>query len=97
VAIGARPDGAVAASQEQWLAVRRVLKERRHELSVAAGALYPEVSRVEGTGLLCRDDWLAAEPIELDRVQLGWTEQADASAVTGFGPESAAVLPLVGG
>lgn len=94
--IGAWPDGAVAASQEQWLAVRRVLKERRHELSVAAAALYPDVPRVEGTGLLCRDDWVAAEPVELDRVRLGWSDQVDAPAVTGSGPESAAVRPLAG-
>ncbi len=94
--IGERTDDAVEASQEQWRAVRRILKERRHELAVAAGALYPGVPRVEGTELLCRDSWVAAEPVELDHVRLHWLDQASSPAIAGDGHESAAVLPLAG-
>jgi hypothetical protein len=86
----------VAESREEWLAVRLVVRERRQELAVAAGALYPDVPRVAGTALLGRPEWVAAEPVELDRVRLDWVDQADRPVVTGGGPETALVRPLAG-
>jgi hypothetical protein len=88
---------AVAGSREEWLAVRRVVRERRRELAVAAGALYPDVPRVAGTALLGLGDWVASEPVELDRVRLDWVDQADGPVVTGGGPETALARPLAGG
>jgi hypothetical protein len=86
----------VAGSREEWLAVRRVVRERRQELAVAAAALYPEVPRVAGTALLGRGEWVAPEPVELDRVQLDWAERAEEPVVTGGGPETVLVRPLAG-
>lgn len=87
---GERSDG-IEESQQRWRSVRSALKQRRHEFSVAAGELYPEVARVEGTGLLCRPRWLPDAPIELDGLRLGWVEDPPAPAVTG---SSAELLPV---
>jgi hypothetical protein len=82
------------ASEQEWLAARRFLKAHRAELAAQAGALYREVPRVAGTGLLCRDGWLPPEPVELDLVRLDWADQAVAPAVTGSSPPAAAVRPV---
>ncbi len=90
----ARADGQSAESQQRWRAVRANLKQHRHELAVAAGGLYPDVARVEGTGLLCRPGWVPAAPIELDQVQLLWVGDPPVPSVTGSSAESSAVRPL---
>ncbi len=71
------------------------MKNSRHSLAVAAGALYPDQLRVEGTGLLARPEWLPDEPVELSQPQLRFHDGADATAVVGSGAESAAVRPLL--
>jgi hypothetical protein len=83
VTTGAQPDDLVTGSQRDWRAVRRMLKERRHELAAAAVELYPEVQRVDGTGLLFRPAWLSAAPVELGQLQLDWVEHTVAPAITG--------------
>ena len=91
---GAQPNDVITASRQQWRAMRSLLKERRHQLAAHAGALYPDVPRVEGTDLLCRSGWVPAVPIELDKMVLRWVEPAPAPAITGSSPESAPVRPL---
>jgi hypothetical protein len=81
-------------SQQQWRSVRGALKEHRHELSVAAGELYQDVARVEGTGLLCRRAWLPDAPIELDDLRLGWVDNARPPPVAASSAESLPVRSL---
>jgi hypothetical protein len=38
--------------------------------------LYPATSRVGGTQLLCRPEWVAAEPLALEQVALAWADAA---------------------
>src|ERR1700722_19427651 len=52
-------------SVRRWREVRRGLNERRFELTVAAGRLYPDVPRVGSTVLLGRPEWIASRPVEL--------------------------------
>jgi hypothetical protein len=88
----------VTENQQHWRAVRRLLKERRHELAAAAAEQYPGIERVDGTGLLCRPTWLSAGPVELGQVQLDWVEQAVAPAIAGSDAAWSSGLPLdVGG
>ncbi|MBV9445582.1 MAG: hypothetical protein JO345_06765 [Streptosporangiaceae bacterium] len=61
----------------EWLGARRYLNEHRHELTLAAQALYPHDLRVAGTPLLARPEWLPDEPVPLDQVALTLREEAD--------------------
>lgn len=72
------------------------MKANRHELAVAAADLYPDTPRAEGTRLLCRPEWIPAEPAELNAVELRWHNQAPPPAITGSGDRSAAVRPQTG-
>lgn len=81
-------------SQAQWRLIRQALKDKRHELSLLAPELYPDVPRVEGTGLLRRPEWLPAGPVGLEQAELVWDVQADEPVIAGSGPESVAVRPL---
>jgi len=81
-------------SQQQWRTIRGALKQHRHELSVAAGELYPDVARVDGTGLLCRETWLPDAPIELDELRLGWVDDPLPPPVTASSTESLPVRTL---
>jgi hypothetical protein len=84
----------VAESQQRWREVRDGLKHRRYQFVGEAGGLYPDVPRVEETGLLCRPGWIPDAPVELDHVRLRWVEPPPDSAITASGSESAAVRPL---
>jgi hypothetical protein len=66
-------------------------------LTAAADGLYPDVPRVASTRLLCRLEWLPARPVELDQVQLRWTESAPEPAISGASPASAHVRPRAAG
>src|SRR5262249_43334065 len=59
-------------SAESWRAVRAVLTANRHELGRVAARLYPEVPRAGGADLLCREEWVPAEPVNLDELALSW-------------------------
>jgi hypothetical protein len=84
----------VAESAERWRAVRRDLNQRRHQLAQAASHLYPDVPRVGTTALMCRDEWIPGEALELGKVALKWVEHPPAPAVTGTEPTSKSVRPL---
>jgi hypothetical protein len=81
-------------SPERWRAARAGLKQRRHLLTRAAGRLYPDAARVGTTTLLCRPEWIPAQPLGLDEVRLTWAGHPPAAAVTGTEPASAHVRPL---
>lgn len=81
---------------DKWLAARRSLNQRRHQLVGAAAHLYPGVSRVGSTQLLCRPEWLPDRPVDLDQVQLRWTEPAPGPIVSGTSPASAHLRPRTG-
>jgi hypothetical protein len=80
--------------QDQWRRVRRYLNEHRHDLTLLAQQLYPESWRVADSPLLAREGWIPATPIELDSLQLTWSERPlqrefdPSESATGF------VLPL---
>lgn len=79
---------------EEWLRVRGVLAERRHELGQAAGRLYPGLSRAGSTQLLCRPEWIPTEPLLLDAVKLIWQDDPPPPAVTGAEAASEGVRPV---
>ena len=80
-------------SPERWRAARAGLKRRRHLLTQAAARLYPDAARVGTTTLLCRPEWIPAQPLGLDEVRLTWADHPPAAAVTGTEPASAHVRP----
>jgi hypothetical protein len=57
-------------SPEHWRKVRRLLHSRRHDLGTEAARLYPSMPRVAGTTLLCRPEWIPAEPLALEQAGL---------------------------
>jgi hypothetical protein len=63
-------------SPGHWREVRRLLHSRRHDLGTVAARLYPSASRVAGTPLLGRPEWIPAEPLALEQVGLYWTDTA---------------------
>lgn len=65
-------------------------QQHRHEFSAAAGELYPDVTCVDGTGLLCRSAWLPDALIGLDQLRLGWVDNPPVPLATA---SSAASLP----
>ena len=91
-AAGRAPD----ASAERWRAVRRWLNENRRELGAWAAGFYPQARRVAGTSLLCREEWIPDEPLELPGLTLRWRDQPPLPVVDGTGPQSEDVRPVSG-
>jgi hypothetical protein len=77
----------------RWRQERAVLAEHRHRLSGVAARLYPGLPQVAGTGLLCRQEWLAPAPVALDGLALAWTDRAPDPVADGTGPVSSHVRP----
>src|SRR5690349_2696544 len=73
---GAVPDppAVTGESADRWRAVRRVLTAYRYELGRVAARLYPEVPRPASADLLCREEWVPAEPLGLDDLALHWDD-----------------------
>jgi len=69
-------DETLTRSQRDWLRVREHLQRHRYELGQAAADLYPGVARVAGTPLLSRPEWLPAEPLPLDAIDLSFDPNA---------------------
>jgi len=83
-------------SQERWRRERRYLNGHRYELTESAQLLYGECEQVGPTGLLVGKDWLATEPVSLERIGLEWIAESPAKGVDGSEPESLSVRPLRG-
>ncbi|MFI0367753.1 hypothetical protein ACH35V_07725 [Actinomadura sp. 1N219] len=58
--------------ERRWRDERARLNASRGPLGEAASALYPDVPRVAGTSLLCREEWIPDAPIPLEDVRLEW-------------------------
>jgi len=83
----------VEASQASWLAVRKVLKERRGELRQRALNLYRADQRLGSTGLLAPAAWRPATPLPLSAIRLRWDDSVK-PLVTGREEESRPLRPL---
>ncbi|WP_433474031.1 hypothetical protein ACQPZP_35360 [Spirillospora sp. CA-142024] len=58
--------------EREWQEARAALNAGRGRLGEVASALYPDMPRVAGTPLLCRDGWVPEAPIPLESVRLEW-------------------------
>ncbi|WP_433334207.1 hypothetical protein [Spirillospora sp. CA-294931] len=67
--------------ERAWVEARRALSADRRGWGVAADGLYPELSRVAGTSLLCRPEWVPGAPVPLEDVRLEWEAGAGTVAV----------------
>ncbi|QFG24378.1 transcriptional regulator [Actinomadura sp. WMMB 499] len=56
----------------RWRDERAALDGARARLGEVADGLYPDVPRVAGTPLLCRDGWVPDAPVPLGDVRLEW-------------------------
>lgn len=64
----------IRRSQEQWLRVREAPGARGRELTELAAWLYEPGQRGPGGHLLAGPSWLLEEPVELDAVNLDWSD-----------------------
>jgi hypothetical protein len=78
---------------QQWRLVRQTLNRHRSELSSAAADLYWDSVRVAGTTCLSRPEWMPAEPVPLDSLELTWLPEAAAPIVDGGEAISAPYRP----
>lgn len=85
--------GLLTTEAAQWRRVRRLLNEHRQELAAIAARLYPDLTRVAGTDLLCWPGWRPDAPLDLDDLPLGWTSAPPPPAAAGTGGAAAHVLP----
>ncbi|TDD31491.1 transcriptional regulator [Actinomadura sp. KC06] len=67
--------------ERRWRDERARLNASRGPLGEAASALYPEVPRVAGTTLLCREEWIPDAPIRLEDIRLEWDAHGAPPAV----------------
>jgi transcriptional regulator with XRE-family HTH domain len=87
----------VAASQREWLAVRKFLGTNRGTLTKAVYGLYPESMRVRDTGILMPPEWRLAKPVDLSAVRLQWQEETPRPDINGGERETRRVRPLFTG
>lgn len=64
----------VRESQEEWLRVRQARGAQGRQLAEMAAWLYPPSQRAPGGHVLTGPGWLLDEPVELDAVQLSFSE-----------------------
>ncbi|GGN29103.1 hypothetical protein GCM10011609_85910 [Lentzea pudingi] len=64
----------VRQSQAEWLRVRRAAGARGREMAELAAWLYPVSKRAPGGHVLTGPGWLLDTPVELDSVQLNFSE-----------------------
>jgi len=86
-------DETLTRSQRDWLRVREHLQRHRYELGQAAADLYPEATRVAGTPLLSRAEWLPAEPLPLDAIDLTFDPDAPTRGLRSYDPATLGVRP----
>lgn len=86
-------DRMLTAGQREWLRVREHLQQHRYELGHAAAEDYGNVPKVAGTALLTRPEWLPAEPIPLDAIDLEFAPDTPFTGLTGSDPATASVRP----
>ena len=78
---------------QQWRLVRRTLNRHRAELTKLAADLYWDPVRIAGTTCISRAEWLPAEPVPLESIELEWIADAAPPALDGSEGESAPTRP----
>jgi hypothetical protein len=78
---------------DRWRRVRRMLNEQRLALAAQAARLYPGAARAAGTDLLCRPEWLPADPVDLAGIALRWTGRPAAPRADATAAAAAHLLP----
>jgi len=86
--------GPVRDSQREWLRGRRAFAENRILLSELAAGLYPDMTRVVGTSVLSRGEWMLNGPTPLDQVQLRWLTEVPMPSLSGSSGLTDHVRPL---
>ena len=89
-----RHDTTPSESQRLWREARRYLNQHRYDLTRTSKRLHAELPQVRPAGLLVRQDWLAADPVPLDRITLDLRPDAQPAQIAGSEPESSLVRPL---
>ncbi|WP_051712504.1 hypothetical protein [Spirillospora albida] len=77
------PNAEPAPTEREWRDGRAALDADRAGLGARASGLYPDVPRVAGTALLCRDGWIPPRPLPLESIRLEWDASPVPPAVTG--------------
>jgi hypothetical protein len=90
---GAADGSAPSAAADEWRLVRQTLNRNRHELTKVAAGMYWGPERIEGTPCLTLPGWMPAAPMDLDAVELSWTDGAPEPSVVGTDPETAPYKP----
>ncbi|MFI1462631.1 helix-turn-helix domain-containing protein [Nocardia carnea] len=83
-----------SADIAEWKVIRQTLNRNRHALTSVAAHMYWDPVRIEGTRCLSRPGWLAAEPLDLDAVQLDLAPDVDEPLMNGGEVESETVRPV---
>ena len=81
-------------SQRGWLRVREYLQQHRYELGRSAAQEYADLPKVAGTPLLTRPEWLPAEPIPLDVIDVEFAPDRPSIGRTDVDTATAAVCPI---
>jgi transcriptional regulator with XRE-family HTH domain len=87
-------DAVVAASQEEWRAVRSHLIRHRTQLAKQAVRLYDPAWRLTHTPALALPSWLPSSPVPIEAMTLEWVPHPPRPAITGHEAELRPVLPL---
>jgi hypothetical protein len=82
----------LTGSERTWLAVRSYLVDHRYELGREAAAEYPDLPKVAGGPLLTRPEWVPAEPLPLQELELEFRPGASIGYPPGIADET--VVPI---
>jgi len=87
-----RGGSGLTESERTWLAVRSYLTGHRYELGQQAAAEYPDLPKASSGPLLTRPEWVPAEPLALEALEIEFRPEASA----GYRPDIAdeTVVPL---
>ncbi|TCP56990.1 Xre family transcriptional regulator [Tamaricihabitans halophyticus] len=87
--------GTARDSQERWKAIRAELNGNRAVLGDLASELYPKATRIGGSSVLTKPDWIPEEPVELKDLKLYWhAGEVRAPDITGGIKQTEATRPL---
>lgn len=81
-------------SQRRWLRIREHLTRNRHPLAVQAFHAYELAPPIGDAPLLVRPEWLPAQPVPLQDVQLDYQPDSSCDGTTDPGSVASDVLPL---
>lgn len=98
MATAEEPGGRVLTGSERtWLAVRSYLVGHRYELGREAAAEYPHLPKAAGGPLLTRPEWVLAQPLPLEELELEFrpgVSIGDTQGIADPGITDETVLPI---